>query len=40
VWSKDPAWGGAASYLGAFLLGLAVDQFTKTGVAALRAAKP
>lgn len=40
VWSKDPAWGGAASYLGAFLFGLAVDQFTKTGVAALRAMKP
>ncbi|KQP18256.1 hypothetical protein ASF43_10540 [Pseudorhodoferax sp. Leaf267] len=40
VWAKDPAWGGWSAYLGAFLFGLAADQFTKSGVAALRALKP
>lgn len=40
VWAKDLTWGGAGAYLSAFMFGLAVDQFTKTGVAALRMVKP
>jgi hypothetical protein len=40
VWSKDPTWGGWGAYLAAFLFGLAADQFTKSGIAALRGLKP
>lgn len=40
VWAKNPAWGGLGAYAAAFFFGLASDQFTKAGIAALRALKP